>query len=121
MINVSQYIGKPYKPNCRDGSGYDCYTLMLAIQRDMGLSPVDLFYEATKPETRLDGIKKELPKYERLVSAQEGCVVVMYTEGIPQHVGIYLGKGLVVHATEERGVVIDDISLLKTEGVYKLK
>lgn len=120
-LNVSKYIGKPYKANCRDGTGYDCYTLILAILRDLGYDPIDLFCEATKPQSRMDGINAERCRYERIEKPDVGCVVVMYSDGLPQHVGIYIGGGQVIHATEARDVVIDELSVLTVEGFYQPK
>lgn len=122
MIDVSKYIGKPYRKNCRDGSGYDCYTLFLAIQRDLGKDLIDLGCDSGLENIRKEEIEKhkKLYPFKRIEKPIEGCAVVIYHKGIAQHIGVYIGENQIVHASDTRDIVIDDMRFLQIEGFYEV-
>jgi cell wall-associated NlpC family hydrolase len=41
--------------------------------------------------------------------------------GLNRHVGVYLGSGLVIHALEGHGVIVDDLTSLKFRGYSNLR
>lgn len=122
-INVAKYIGKGYKENARGPDCYDCYSLMLAIQKDLGHNLVDFRYDVRTKESRARAVQegKKDPHFEKIEKPLAGCIVILYYKDVPQHVGVYIGKGKVIHATFDRGVVIDELRTLKVEGFYKVK
>lgn len=122
-IDVSKYIGKPYIPKVRDGSGYDCYSLVLAIEKDLGNHMPDLQYETVSRVGRKRSVEiaKKDPYLEKIEKPLAGCIVILYYKNVPQHIGVYVGRGNVIHATFDRGVVIDELRTLKAEGFYKVK
>lgn len=122
-IDVSKYIGKQYIPNVRDGSGYDCYSLVLAIEKDLGHNLPDMQYDTTSRAGRKYSVEsgKKEPYFEKVEKPLAGCIVILYYKDVPQHIGVYIGKGKVIHATFDRGVVIDELRTLKVEGFYKVK
>lgn len=122
-INVVKYIGKPYIPRVRDGSGYDCYSLVLAIEKDLGHNLPDMQYDTTSRAGRKNSVEigKKEPYFEKLEKPLAGCIVILYYKDIPQHIGVYIGNGKVIHATADRGVVIDELRQLNVEGFYKIK
>lgn len=122
-IDVSKYIGKGYKENSRGPDYYDCYSLMLSIQKDLGNDLEDCRYSALSKKQRIDGIKTEKKKacYVKIEKPLAGCIVVLYHNDVPQHVGVYVGNGKVIHATFDRGVVIDELLTLNVEGFYQVK
>lgn len=122
-IDITKYLGKPYIDNCRDGTGFDCYTLFLAIQKDFGHEFIDYKYDSKNIQMRQFGIEqqKKLYPFEKIETPVIGCAVVMYYNDIPQHIGVYLGHNLVIHCCENRGVVVDETRCLKIEGFYRLK
>lgn len=122
-IDVSKYIGKGYKENSRGPDYYDCYSLMLAVEKDIGNELEDCRYNSTSKANRLDAVEKEKAKacYEKIEKPLAGCIVILYYNNVPQHVGVYIGNGKVIHATFDRGVVIDELRTLNVEGFYKVK
>lgn len=122
-INVSKYIGKGYKENSRGPDFYDCYSLMLAIEKDLGHNLIDCRYDATSKESRKKAVEdgKKDPAFEKIEKPLAGCIVILYYNNVPQHIGVYIGKGKVIHATYDRGVVIDELRALNVEGFYKVK
>lgn len=122
-INVSKYIGKGYKENSNGPDFYDCYSLVIAIQRDLGKNIMDFRHDAKSKEERKKAIadgKKE-PCFEKIEKPLAGCILILYYNCVPQHIGVYIGNGKVIHATYDRGVVIDELRTLKVEGFYKVK
>ena len=122
-INVSKYIGKGYKENSRGPDEYDCYSLMLAIEKDLGHNLIDCRYDVRTRENRRKAVEdgKKDPHFEKVEKPLAGCVVILYYNNVPQHVGVYIGNGKVIHATFDRGVVIDELRVLNVEGFYKVK
>lgn len=122
-IDVSKYIGKGYKDNSRGPDCYDCYSLMLAIQKDLGHELEDCRYDSSSKKHRVCGVETEKKKacYEKIEKPLAGCIVILYHNNVPQHVGVYIGNGKVIHATCDRGVVIDELRTLNVEGYYQVK
>ena len=122
-IDVSKYIGKGYKENSRGPDYYDCYSLMLEIQKDLGNELEDCRCATMSKKDKIDAFQKEKEKtcYEKIEKPLAGCIVILYHNNVPQHVGVYIGNGKVIHATYDRGVVIDELRTLKVEGFYKVK
>lgn len=122
-IDVSKYIGKGYKENSRGPDEYDCYSLMLSIQKDLGHELIDCRYDARTKESRKRAIEdgKKDPHFEKIEKPLAGCIVILYYKDVPQHVGVYIGKGKVIHATFDRGVIIEELRSLNVEGFYKVK
>ena len=122
-IDVSKYVGKGYKENSRGEDFYDCYSLMLAIEKDLGHNLIDCRYDAMSKVSRQRAVEegKKDPSFEKVEKPLAGCIVILYYNSIPQHIGVYIGKGKVIHATYDRGVVIDELRTLKVEGFYKVK
>ena len=122
-IDVSKYIGKGYKENSRGPDYYDCYSLMLAIQKDLGHNLIDCRYDASTKENRRKAVEdgKKDPRFEKIEKPLAGCIAILYYNNIPQHIGVYIGRNKVIHATFDRGVVIDELRTLNVEGFYKVK
>ena len=72
-------------------------------------------YEAVFLETR------HRVKYKRLENPQELCIIVFMLNGEPKHTGVYLGNGLFIHATMNKGVLVEPLHRWKNrvEGYYK--
>lgn len=122
-IDVSKYIGKGYRENSSGPDFYDCYSLVIAIQRDLGNNMTDFRHDAKSREERKNAIEngKRDPCFEKIEKPLAGCILILYYNNIPQHIGVYVGKGKVIHATFDRGVVIDELRTLNVEGFYKVK
>jgi len=122
-INVSKYIGKGYKENSNGPDFYDCYSLVLSIQKDLGKDFIDFRHDAKSRVERAKAIEegKKAPQFEKIEKPLAGCVLILYYNNVPQHIGVYIGKGKVIHATADRGVVIDELRTLDVEGFYKVK
>lgn len=94
---VDEYLGTPYKRGGSDRYGIDCSNLVAVLYRE---------YSGTRVPASTRGLY-ELP---RVVSAGNLAVgdLLFFRFGtrVPSHVGVYIGEGRFVHASETDGVVI---------------
>lgn len=122
-VDVSKYIGKGYKDNSKGPDEYDCYSLFLAIQKDLGHNLIDVRYDARSKASRIKEIEngKKDACFEKIEKPVAGCGVILYYNNVPQHIGVYIGNDKIIHATVDRGVVIDETRKLNIEGFYKIK
>jgi len=97
---VEEYLGSPYARGGDDASGIDCSHLVRALFRD---------YDGT----RLPANTNHLYKLPRTVTSDllevGDLVFFKFDESDVSHVGVYLGDGRFVHASEKRGVIISDL------------
>lgn len=114
-IDVKKYIGRDY-------SDIDCYSLFLAIEKDLGHDLPDLRKSGKSKKEREKEIAegKKNPHFEKIDKPVIGCAVIMYHNDIPQHIGVYIGQNKVIHSTVDKGVIIEELRLLQIEGFYKV-
>ena len=121
-MNVADLVGVPFKVHGRSKEeGFDCYGLVLEVERRAGKNLPDPFYETVDPESNrkvMDLLENGVPA-ERLDAPERYCVVKMNSGSRP-HCGVYLGEGNVIHATENCGVVVQKLHRLKTDGFYRV-
>lgn len=107
---VNQYAGIPYKKGGDDERGYDCSHLVRAIYRDYS-------------GTRLPASTRALYMLPQEVSPEEiavGDLVFFSFDGNSvAHVGVYMGGGRFVHASESRGVIFSSLSDPEFREAYK--
>ena len=117
---VRKLIGCKYKVHGRSREeGFDCYGVGIEVYKIHGLFLPDVDYEMPEQyeEVFLEQQKKvEFTKVERPV---ELAIIVFEVRGEPTHMGIYLGKGLFIHATK-RGVSVEPLHRWekRVEGYY---
>ena len=91
---VRPYLGAPYRFGGTGEGGFDCSGLVLVVYQKLGVS---------LPRTAAEMYQELLPVKE----PRPGDLVFFSFGGVrPDHVGIYLGGGEFVHASN-RGVVIE--------------
>lgn len=110
---AAQYVGLPYAPGGRDRAGIDCWGLYALIMREqlgMELPPYEGPTWGSGGSGR--GIRAAAEEYARQFTAieerdaQVGDAILLRTFGMPIHLGMVVGRGLMLHAEEYQNSVI---------------
>lgn len=114
MMDVSKYMGVPFKENGRDiETGLDCYGLLLHIYRDMGIALLDKTdYTLDDKEDVHNLIEKNKYEWKQVDRKQvcAGTVVYFRILGVPMHLGIMINYNQFVHSICKTGVCIENLN-----------
>lgn len=104
-----RHVGKPYRWAANGPSSYDCSGFVKAVYGEFG---IHLPRRSIEQGLSGFGIPVDL-RYLRM-----GDVIYFHMKGnrYPHHIGIYIGKGLFVHASSGKGVDIDRLEGRWREG-----
>ena len=121
-VSVNDLIGCKYKVHGRNKEeGFDCLGLDIEVLRRNGINIPDMDYE--NPEQYEDVFLEIQNKvsYLKIDFPTKLCIIVFRVRGGPTHTGIYLGDGLFIHATENKGVLAEPLHRWanRVEGYYK--
>ncbi|MDR1250149.1 MAG: C40 family peptidase [Treponema sp.] len=121
---VNDLIGVPFKQHGRDKSGMDCLGLAIEVLKREGIKLDDVFYDDLEEATKkrlMESMEASVPS-ARLESPEKNCVIEFNILGQPSHIGVYLGCGEFIHASEQFGVVIDKLYRWKhkVRGYYRV-
>lgn len=120
-VSVRDLIGCPYKAHGRSkDEGFDCLGIDIEVLRRNGIEIPDVNYE--NPEEYENVFLEEAHKveYKKIDRVKELCVIVFKVRGEPTHTGVYLGDGLFIHATKNKGVIVEPLYRWqkRVEGYY---
>lgn len=122
MIEIHDLIGKPYKTHGRGPDAFDCYGLVIEVEKRLGRSLPDYFYTETGKDfnSRLIDETKPTIGARRVESPSLGDVIVLRSGERPTHVGVCLGDGNFIHCGKH-GVRVETVSswTKRTEGFYR--
>lgn len=118
---IKDLIGSKFKIHGRNKEeGFDCWGVVLEVYKFDGITLPDPIYdnfdnnEAVYEElmSSLNPVKIERPKIK--------SIILFESEGILQHVGVYLGSGMFIHSTKDKGVLIEPLHRwkIKVKGYY---
>jgi cell wall-associated NlpC family hydrolase len=116
-------LGTKFTPHGRSKEqGFDCYGLAIEVLKRNGISVQDVFYKTLKESSDVKEIAFRNNTFQKLDKPQKNCIVMITVKGEPTHVAVYIGEQLIIHATKEKGVVIELIRHYKKriEGYYKV-
>lgn len=120
-VSVKDLLGCKFTAHGRNKEeGFDCYGLAIEVLKRAGITLKDVFYDdiktAKKNEIEAQIVSKKIDKPEEM------CIIVIRVNHEPRHIGVYLGEGLFIHATENFGVTIERLSkyTCRIEGYYKV-
>lgn len=127
MANYRDLIGCKYKIHGRSKEeGFDCYGLVIEVYKRNGIELPDMFYMFQNEIEKVNiaqGIKtrffSSIPNI-KLEKPEDLCIIEINVRGNPIHVGVYIGKGMMIHCTHS-GVIIEPIRKYtnKIVGYYK--
>lgn len=121
-FDTSKYIEIPFKNRGRDFDGCDCWGLARLIymnEYNISLpSFVDVYKDASEGKRVSEAIvnNKKLVNYVEHVSPEYGDICVFNINGSPAHVGVYVGKQLVLHVLKGTNSCCERLSSVRLKG-----
>ena len=129
---VNRYVDSPYKLGGRSRSeGYDCFSLVLAIGEDLGITVPDEFEGQTMNTysdlwlSDQDEAKRVMfglfEKLAEKISPSKAFVfdILVFEDENGENVGIHAGKDLVLSAFTDVGVKLANIKAFVVKGAYR--
>lgn len=121
-------IGKPWTNGGNGPESYDCWGLVRAYYqqvRGTWLPVVDVDATRSLAVAHAFAGHAELGNWEQVESPKEGCAVLMARGRMPNHVGLWLGGG-VLHSVQGAGVIYTTALMIRHSGFsilghYRLK
>lgn len=99
---ITDWTGVKYRFGGMDKSGIDCSGFALMLEKEI--------YGVTLP--RISREQANVVKRKSIDNLKEGDLVFFSFGGKDvDHVGVYLNNGFFVHASTNRGVIVDDLTL----------
>lgn len=118
-MNVTKYIGLPYKVNGEYPAGADCWTLVKAFSKnELGVELPEFLYDAENLiKNASEHIKYETSLGKRWCKINEpeiGDVLILRIRGLASHCAIYVGNGDFLHTLEGRQATCESL-----HGIWK--
>lgn len=116
-------LGVRFTPHGRNKEqGFDCYGLAIEVLKRNGITLNDVFYEKIENEEEIKRqafLKTKTIKIDKL---EKNCIILITVKNEPTHIGIYIGDGLMIHATNNFGVQIEPVRkwYKRIVGLYKV-
>lgn len=99
---ITDWTGVKYRFGGLDKSGIDCSGFAFLLEKEI--------YGVTLPRISRD--QASVVKNKNINNLKEGDLVFFSFGGSNvDHVGVYLNNGFFVHASTNRGVIVDDLNL----------
>ena len=108
-MNVSDYIGIPYRAEGRDRAGCDCYGLVLLVYRErLGITlPDHLGYGDPLSQAAADKVAEGRRDWQAVEAPAPGDVVLFRVEGQPHHIGLVIHPGWMLHSAAGKNSCIE--------------
>ncbi len=129
---LNALLGIPWARNAKGPDKYDCYQLVVVLQRDLFgrmlpdvLAPdkttwvtcIKMFM--THPERQNWRQVEYKPNYP--INVADGSIVLLGASTQEAHIGVWLKpEGRIIHSIEPDGVTCQDIATLRALGWHKL-
>lgn len=104
MHRISDLVGRRFKEGATGPAEWDCWGLAVEIFRRFGIELPDYRLNC---ESVAGGFAENRGEWLRCAGEiPVPALLVFTTQGICDHIGVYLGAGKFIHAHESAGVVI---------------
>jgi len=107
-LNYLDLLGKPFVRGARGPYAYDCYGLVIEMNRRAGIVLPD-FVTPNEIERAADLVSQASGAWTRVPLRTPGATVVFRVEGVGAHVGYMLDNTDFIHAFETTGVLVESI------------
>jgi cell wall-associated NlpC family hydrolase len=116
-------IGKPYEWGARGPGSYDCWGVVLAlVPQWAGVGPVDAMSHVAARVAILASLRGNdtTPRFRKVEGErQTGDIALLSNSQRPHHCGVFYdanGAMMMIHATDNAGVVAVPVSRLERTG-----
>lgn len=116
-------LGIKFTPHGRTKEqGFDCYGLAIEVLKRNGIILNDVFYEKIENEEQIKRQAFLKTKTIKIDNYEKNCIILITVNNEPTHIGVYIGEGLMIHATRNHGVIIEPVRKYKKRivGLYKV-
>jgi len=108
---VENYIGIPFETHGRTPSGCDCWGLVkLVLEEQFGIivNGFEQSYKSINDTAAIAGICcREVLNWKPVTTPQAGDVILLRMKGMPQHVGIVVADGWMLHSEINKNAVVE--------------
>lgn len=114
----TKYLGIPFKRAGRDIRGLDCWGLVLLVEKEVYRKRLpDFVYGdiSFQEQIKLFNNGMDFISPKAVDKPSEGSAVVTKNGS---HIGVYIGRGLVLHTTEMQGSVIEPVEMFVDARFY---
>lgn len=127
-MNFNDLIGKRFAPDVDNAYGpdsYSCYGLLWEVYRRFGIDipKVNISVTACKQASNDEIAKQTTHNWKPIEQPEVPCAVLIKSThpDYANHVGVYIGKGKMIHITINRNVVVDPLDSWKHKilGYYR--
>ena len=119
LLNINDLLGKPYKLNGRGPAYYDCFGLVIEVEKRLGHHIKDVYAECKKGEkskSRDVDFSSQQIGVKKVATPSFGDIVAFFdTKERINHVGIFLKDNDVLHCNN------DGVHISKIESFTKKK
>ena len=118
LLDINDLLGKPYKLHGRGPDGYDCYGLVIEVEKRLGRVLPDLYelFEK-KSEVRVITLSTAACGLEKTDYPAFGDIIVFKKKGRADHIAVYLKNGDFIHC-DSNGVEIQNLKYYDRKGEY---
>lgn len=109
LLDVNDLLGKPYKAHARGPDAYDCYGLVIEVERRLGHTMPDLYKKLSEGDPHDIDYSAEMTGLEKTDVPSFGDVIVFFKKGRIYHTGVYLKNDDFIHCNKQ-GVHIMKLS-----------
>jgi cell wall-associated NlpC family hydrolase len=101
---ADRFVGVPYVVHGRDPRGWDCWGCVCYLRNELLGKPTPSWAEVynaldfKNTEKLAQAIKERMGGWHRYDTPKTGHILLLKTLGVECHVGLYLDKGLFIHA-----------------------
>jgi len=102
---IDQYVGLPFAEDGRGPDRYDCWGLVKRVlEKEFGLAGLPNYLGVESVGDAI-ALAKSSRTWRASSSPRRGAVVVMLTDGVPEHVGVMVDDRNVLHVDRRMAAV----------------
>ena len=119
-MRYDDLLNIPFKKFGRDKNGFDCYGLVMECCRRAGTPLRDLYGDIVDlPAEEVGDYVNGGLNVREIPAPKIGCLAYSIYKG-NTHVGYIVARGLVIHATIDKGVKISPLAALRPIAFYEV-